>query len=878
MIGTTLNHYRILRSLGSGGMGEVFAAEDTKLHRTVALKVLPAAVASDPERRERFDREAQSVASLNHPNIVTVHSVEQSGDVSFLTMELVEGSTLGKVIGRQGMALDQFFKLAIPIVDAVSAAHDRGITHRDLKPANIMVGSDERVKILDFGLAKLREDDPHAGIVTSLPTKHLTGDGRVLGTVAYMSPEQAEGKPVDHRSDIFSLGIVLYEMATGERPFKGDTNVSVLSSIIKDTPPSVTALNRSLPRELGRIIRHALVKNPSQRFQTAADLRNELEELKQDLASGELAASPVAGLRHTESSSRRWLGASATALGLLAIVGGTVWFRSRETQVQPAGPIEIAVRQLTSASGTERFPSLSADGKWVVYTGDGAGNDDIYLQSVGGQGAINLTQDSPDDDSQAVFSPDGESIVFRSERQGGGIFMMGRTGESVRRITDTGFNPAWSPDGTELVFATESINQNPLGRTAVSELWTAKVASGEKQRLLAGDAVQPSWSPHGYRIAYWSLLPGGAQRDVLTVPARGGPAVPVTADAAVDWSPAWSPDGRFLYFASDRGGSMNLWRVPVDEQSGRTLGQPQAVTTPSSFLGHLGFAADGSRMVYGSFSASVNVEKIGFDPVAGATRGSPVAVTSGSRFMAAPDASPDGASVAFYSSSGQWDIFLSRPDGTGVRQLTNDPAMDRVPRWAPDGRRIAFYSNRSGTYQIWTINPDGSGLRQVTNPADGAIYNFWSPDGSRIVSIDGVIGNKVFLFDPDKAWASQTPEFLPRLDTTDGIFTPCSWSRDGQRLLGEGEKNGIFVYSFATKRFTRFPASGDSPVWLSDSRRFVFRNGKKWLIGDIVSQATRPILDSAPAEAIPTAFSPDGRTIFYTRLLSEGDIWMITMK
>ncbi len=248
MVGTSIGHYHIVESLGKGGMGEVYAAEDTRLGRRVALKVLSPGLAMDADRRERFEREARAVAALNHPNIVTIYSVEEADGVPFLTLELVEGRTLDALIPLGGLPLDRILAYAIPLADAVGAAHQRGITHRDLKPGNVMIGDDGRVKVLDFGLAKLKESN--ASLAASLPTQELTGEGRIVGTVAYMSPEQAEGKPVDPRSDVFSLGVVLFEMATSQRPFKGDTQVSLLSAIIKDTPTSLTDLKADLPRDL----------------------------------------------------------------------------------------------------------------------------------------------------------------------------------------------------------------------------------------------------------------------------------------------------------------------------------------------------------------------------------------------------------------------------------------------------------------------------------------------------------------------------------------------------------------------------------------------------------------------------------------------------
>ena len=293
MIGTHLNHYKVIRKLGSGGMGDVYVAEDTTLDREVALKVLPADMAEDPERLARFEREAKAIAALDHPNIVTIHTIEEADDVHFITMQLVEGRTLEHILqaeGAAGLPLRDIFEIGAPLAEAISVAHGRGITHRDLKPSNVMVTDDGRVMVLDFGLAKLRERLDGPDDETRVPTESLTGEGKIMGTVAYMSPEQAEGKPVDQRTDIFSLGIMLYEMSTGERPFRGDTKMSILTSIIRDTPPPVTDLKVDLPRHVGRIIKHCLEKDPDRRFQSAKDLRNELDELRDELDTRQIEA------------------------------------------------------------------------------------------------------------------------------------------------------------------------------------------------------------------------------------------------------------------------------------------------------------------------------------------------------------------------------------------------------------------------------------------------------------------------------------------------------------------------------------------------------------------------------------------------------------
>ena len=290
MIGKTVSHYKITGKLGSGGMGEVYEAEDTELRRKVALKVLPEELASDPERLERFKREARAVAALNHPNIVTLHSVEEADGHHFLTMELVEGESLDAAIPDGGFDLDRIFELAVPVADALAAAHDKGVVHRDLKPANVMVGSDGRVKIVDFGLAKLWEAELGTE-ETALETEGLTKEGVAMGTAPYMSPEQLQGVEVDHRSDLFSLGILLFEMTTGRRPFKGKSSIELASSILKDSPDSVTDVREGVPRHLGRIIKRCLEKDPELRYQSAKDVRNELTGLEEEVRSGEVPLS-----------------------------------------------------------------------------------------------------------------------------------------------------------------------------------------------------------------------------------------------------------------------------------------------------------------------------------------------------------------------------------------------------------------------------------------------------------------------------------------------------------------------------------------------------------------------------------------------------------
>ncbi|MGE5347587.1 MAG: protein kinase domain-containing protein [Acidithiobacillales bacterium] len=876
MIGTTLLHYRITGSLGHGGMGEVYEAEDTRLGRRVALKVLPPDVASDPERLERFRREARAVAALNHPNVVTIYSVEEADGVHFLTMELVKGDTLAALIPAEGFPLPRFRAISVELADAVAAAHQRGIVHRDLKPANVMVTTDGRAKVLDFGLAKLRnpsDDSPQTSLAVTASLGELTG---IVGTAAYMSPEQAEGRPVDHRSDIFSLGVVLYEMATGRRPFRGETAVSVISSILKDTPPPTSEVNPRLPAELDRILRHCLAKDPARRYQNTLDLRNDLEELGEPsgVEGPPRALQPSAAPRRLPKRIVVSAVLVAAAAGLLFLT-----FRVWDVRQGSKAPPAATFAQVTGLSGVEQYPSLSPDGKWVVYASNVAGQKDIYLQGIGGQRPINLTPDSPADDDEPVFSPDGERIALRSEREGGGLFVMGRTGEAVRRVTHTGFNPSWSPDGKEIVFASENVQLMPLNWEGDSSLFVAQVASGEMRHLDAPNAVQPVWSPHGRRIAFVGRSGNQRKLDIWTIPPKGGAAVPVTRDAATDWSPFWSRDG-FLYFASDRGGSMNLWRVRVDEDSGDPEGEPEAITTPAPFVAHPSLSADGKRIAYCSALMTMNIQKLPIDPAAGRVTGDAIPVTSGSRQWSSPDPSPDGSQVVFYSRvQPEGHLYIVKADGTGLRQLTSGAAIDRVPRWSPDGRLIAFFSTRSGRMQLWKIHPDGSDLTQMTEAEAG--FCAWAPDGSRLATFNALEpGGLAYVFDPSKPWASQTPVRLSPPEPALQPFVVNDWSPDGGTLAGQtgyGGK-GVVAYDIGTASYTRLTDVGDWPVFLPDGRRILFvARGREFLVVDRRSKEVRKVYETVRDVLGPPRLTRDGKTAFFSRRVTEADIWLATL-
>jgi eukaryotic-like serine/threonine-protein kinase len=854
--------YRVERELGAGGMGVVFLAEDLKLGRPVAIKVLRPEIAQSVGD-ERFLREIRISSQLAHPNILSLIDSGSADGLLYYVMFYVRGQSLRDRLERESqLPVDDAVRIAREAADALEHAHRRGVIHRDVKPENILL-EEGHALVCDFGVARALDE---AG------AEKLTRTGFVVGTPAYMSPEQGTGEvEVDQRADIYALGCLLYEMLVGAPPFAGALPHVILAMKSVQPVPPLRRIRETVPEHVERAVLKALARTPADRFESAAGFAAAL-------------ADPGYGGRGRSRFRGRWavpravgrpaLIGAAGLVGALAVGGAAVYLWA------PAdpGPLQVRAVQITAMPGLEDSPSISPDARWIVYAGDDGDHRDIFLRSLVGERAINLTEDSPANDYSPAFSSDGTQIVFRSDRDDGGLFVMGPTGEAVRKVSDRGETPAWSPDGRSLVYSLEHIGVSPLNMEPERPgLWRLDLETNEHRELVAGDAVRPAWSPNGRWIAYTSRSER-TRTSIWVVPTDGGRSARLTDDRGNDWGAAWSPDGRHLYFSSDRGGSMNLWRVALSADQGRAAGNPESVPTPSSFAAHPTVSSDGTRILFSSVITTQNIERAALDPEAG-TLLQPFLLTTGTRKWSSPDPTPDGSMIAFYTRDlPEGDLYVVNRDGTGLRQLTGDSAIDRVPRWSPDGTRLAYFSNRGGVVAGWVIRADGSGNEQLTHLESLSAPGAWSPDGRWLaVNVpDGV----PFLLDLARGWTEQTPRPLV-VDTAWGPFVTNDWSPDGTRLAGMHgwSDRGVGYYDLATDRHVPLTDFGQWPVWLPDGQRLLFvTGGREFHVVDSRTGEVRRVHATRRDVLGPPRITADGREAVYSRRVTEGDIWLVSLE
>jgi eukaryotic-like serine/threonine-protein kinase len=879
LIGQKFGSYVIEQRIGAGGMGEVFLARDEKLDRNIALKILPGEYTTDDERVKRFEMEARAVSALNHPNIVTIHDVGSENGVNFIATEYVEGKTVRALIGEKPR-LVEILNIMFQVCDALAAAHAGGIIHRDIKPENIMLRPDGYVKILDFGLAKLSaaETNPTGNVAR-------TAKGVIIGTPAYMSPEQVTDGSVDHRTDLWSVGVVLYELLTGFNPYKKESRQATFQSILLDEPPLASTINAEVSGELDRILYKALDKDPVIGYQTAADLRAELKRVRREFDSTSGRKIPFMRRRKDAISQRIFL--VFTFALLLFTARAAIWyFAGRSEQSGGKEATEWATAQntqLTNSPAAEGYPSFSPDGKNVIFEGGDNNDRNIFSQRIGGKNLQNLTAGSTENDTMPAFSPDGKLIAFRSERKPRGIYVMEETGENVRRLTDFGFHPSWSPDGEKIVVSDRPSDIHTSHTIPNSRLWTIDTASGEKRQIeTGGDAVMPSWSPNGRRIAFWYVAAGNPG-EIATVPADGGDPVIIASDAAAaDWNPVWSPDGKYLYFASNRRGNMNFWRVPVDEKTGRQLGEPESVSMPSKYSRHLAISRDGKRLGYVRYESNSNLQSLAFNPKTLKTAGEANWITRGNIEISNPQLSPNGEEfLVRHPDNVQEDLAILDRDGKNWRNLTKDRFHERNARWSPDGKQVAFQTDRTGKYQIWMIDADGANPRQITyTEKNDAVLPVFSPDGKRLVFTENEGSlRRPFILDLTIPWNQQTPQPLPPLETN-FYATAVDWSKDGKKLLLDffelgGSESGIALFDFETSKYEKITASGTLAFWLNDNRHFIFSSRNSASLGDTKTKKITELFKPTAYELQNANISPDNQMIFFRYLQIDADIWLL---
>lgn len=823
MIGQTISRYKVVSKLGEGGMGVVYKAEDTRLGRTVALKFLHPDAVRNADSRQRFEREAKAAAVLNHPNICTIYEIDEIDDQLFIAMAWAPGESLEARVDRGPLALADALQIALQVASGLQEAHVNGIVHRDLKPSNVFLAeradSETNALVMDFGVARLAH------------RSSLTRDGAILGTVGYMSPEQTFGGKVDQRTDIWALGVLLYEMLVGRRPFEGEYEQSVAYALVNEDHEPVTALRTGLPIEIDRILEKALAKAPEDRYQSMADLAVDLRSVA----------------RIAESSSLRTGSALRTAprpqqppsprlrIGLWSLLAAGLGAAAALLLVdQPAGPQDrlshYQLTQITRDAGLSMTPSLSPDGNLVAYASDrgSPGSLNLWVQQVAGGGAVQITTDTEADHSPD-FSPDGSRIAFRSERNGGGVYIIPALGGEARLAAAGGRRPRYSPDGSKLAFYLA-----PPSSVRGSQLMVSSSDGTQQQRLATGFAVaaMPIWVQDGRRIAFWGSKPG-EQEDVWVVPPGADQAPAATGIATALRTQnlrlasldAWDADSSSLIFSAVREDSVNLWAIglsddglPAGPARLLTLG-PDQREAGSPVRGKVPFLAADRR---------INIWALGLNEAGDRSAGPMRQLTESAAADFSSVVSQLGDLLIFRSTrSGFVDVWAKRFPGGELTTLTANAAFESIPRLSPDGERVAFSVVEQGKRAIYAVASDGRGATEKLCDSCGAPIA-WTPSGDLIYQtfVEGV---STFLLLRD---GNSTPMFSERpLPLYSGAL-----SRDGKWLTFKGDLDDNRTRVFVTRFDAELPIDPKDWVEMTD--------GRSW--------------DDLPR------FSNDGRTLYFT--------------
>jgi Tol biopolymer transport system component/predicted Ser/Thr protein kinase len=830
MIGQTISHYEILEKLGEGGMGVVYKAEDTKLKRVVALKFLPHHLSTATEEQARFIQEAQSAATLNHPNVCTIHAIEEDAGQHFIVMEYVDGVTLRKKFEDAQLKVGEVATYAIQIGEALLEAHSRGIVHRDIKSDNIMVNSKNQIKVMDFGLAKLKG------------SLKLTRTSSTVGTLAYMAPEQIQGSEPDTRSDIFSFGVVLFEMLTGHLPFRGEHEAAMVYSIVNEEPEPAQKYRPEVSPEFLHILNRALEKDPNDRYQSVSEMVIDLRRLKKE-STGVSRRIPVGAeipqgpqslqpaIAPTKATKRKlWYGLGAIVL--LAIIAGVFVLIPRRPTERPAGiNPNMTFRVLQIPFTQIYYPGLSPDGNWVAFPGaDASGRWDVYFMNTSGGEPRRITSDSSLGISQTDISPDGSQITYdryNPQTQKLEVCAVSSLGGLSRRIAETGLSPRWRPDGQCIGYMLLHQTGTPVSsKSGKFEIWSVK-PDGSDNRLEIVDSVSVegrisfSWSPDGKSLAWIRSFPEGYQEVFLTELGTGKEHQ-LTFDKKNIDEVCWTRSNEII-FSSNKSGNTNLWMVPV------AGGSPMQITKGSGPDLGMKISADGKKLVY------LQQQQIGHIWTANVDGSDARQVTFDDRNIESLSLSPDGKLVAF----SMYDpdplkpirsIYVMEHDGSNRRRLTSGNEIATAPRWSPDGRWVA--------YRSWSPaeSADSSNvyLIEATNPS--------SPK---------TVGKGLGVW-----WVSST-EFV--------LFT----------------RTKSFLTSVDGTEFNQFYEDSTSARPILGGKYILFRDlhqgeGGWWLVSSVGlkgSPGAKP--KKIHSGALRYFLAPDGKSLFYAR--SRTDLWRISL-
>ena len=873
LVGQTVLHYRITEKIGEGGMGAVYKAVDTHLDRPVAIKVLPPGKVADPERRGRFVQEAKAASALRHPNIVVIHDIASDRGLDFMVMELVEGQSLDEIVGRRGLKLNEALGFAVQIADGLAKAHAAGIVHRDLKPTNVMVTADGLVKILDFGLAKLTEDIPAAGFGATMTLdaggRPRTEEGYILGTAAYMSPEQAEGKRVDARSDIFSFGAVLYEMLTGHRAFDRGSRIKTLAAVLNEEPKPASAVTEAVPAEFERILARCLRKDPQRRWQTMSDLKVALQDLKEDSESGRLEAASIPARRGRKKTALFALAAAVLLVAVAALVLKFVVFK-------PARAVEYEILPLTLDPGMSSQPTLSRDGTLMAYASDreGNGNLDIWIQPASGGKPLRLT-DHPADDWFPSFSPDGTEIAFRSDRDGGGIYSIDAlaVGGEPRRIADRGILPKFSPDGRWIAYFVLPASLEPSRLQNVPGLAEGRRAAADPRRFLlrlrrpGGLAhlvprrkTPPVPGPAGRRSEVHGLVgfpcrrrrgradarhresrpdhhrpvPHRLDREQRLLSSRGrrsrgstssgrpstrrpwtvtGPASAITTGSGMKIFPTALPDGRIFF--TEMTVAMNAWSVAARPDEAAVTAAPQKLTRDLMQNFNPTVSRDGARAAFTAFGGAqaARIEVRVADLRTGGETAIPVqAVNVGQ----VPRLSPDGSLLAYRDIvEGRSKTFVVAPGGAAARALCENCF---VTGFFP-GNEAALVRSKPNELEKMDLRT-GEKRVVLSSPGDIVQDASLSPDGRWIAWLagepDGRAAVRISPVDKRPMTARETITVAQ----ADYFLGQPDWSPNGRWLYYLSEKNGrCSIFARELDPRTKVPVGEEREILESTGNR-----------------------------------------------------------